>query len=304
MRKVLLALLFIIVFAVHTVSAEFPPYIEFQGPFKSFEFNSKDYNANIDQVKVVIPNDETHTTLIFTTMAGRTITFQITSTKLAMIGYHNVTVNIDGQIYQGDVQKLKGLFENSFTINFDVDTNNQNGSISVDGAVICDYAPFLKYDPVTKVSVSADRDISIVGITGYTLQNYEIIYNESMGDAFTPEEWWDYQTTQGWVGVLINIATGTLLLVQTVVYYFKLLLVDNGVLIFAAWEALVLLDASTRSRDTITFFRRVVRTHVALINFILQVLKWVVEIASQLVNYGSKALGSLVNVLSKLLLKL
>ncbi len=87
-----------------------------------------------------------------------------------------------------------------------------------------------------------------------------------------------------YLGELVAIFEAVYWVVTGVYYYFKLIFVDNGLLTFALFEALVLAWASGTSSNIFTFYRKYIRMHRALFEFLLDIIKGIIEIFHNVID--------------------
>ena len=77
---------------------------------------------------------------------------------------------------------------------------------------------------------------------------------------------------------LLDFASGAYVIVSGFIWYFRLIFIDNGLLTFALFEAFVLAWSAGTSRNIWSFYRKFIRVHVALFEFLMNIIRTVIEI--------------------------
>ncbi|RLF02007.1 MAG: hypothetical protein DRJ64_09830 [Thermoprotei archaeon] len=88
----------------------------------------------------------------------------------------------------------------------------------------------------------------------------------------------------------LDVAGQSVGLVTDVFYWLKFIFIDNGLLFFTLFEALVLAYAALTSWDIFVFFRRYADAHRALFTFIIGIIRATVQIFTSLIQ----AIGSII----------
>jgi len=127
------------------------------------------------------------------------------------------------------------------------------------------------YNPMTKITMISDKEVNVkIGTTDYLsfAEGYIEFQNIQTGNYTDTFTIWN----------LLEFAQGSFVIVSGVVYYFKLIFIDNGLLTFALFEAFALAWSAGTSRNIWSFYRKFIRVHVALFEFLLNVIRTVIEI--------------------------
>ena len=88
----------------------------------------------------------------------------------------------------------------------------------------------------------------------------------------------------------LDVAGQSVELVMGVFYWIKLIFIDNGLLVFTLFEAMTLAYSALQSRDIFQFYRLYIKTHKALFEFIVDMLRKIIQIFTSIVQ----AIGSLI----------
>ena len=132
---------------------------------------------------------------------------------------------------------------------------------------------YLEMKPIRSISINSVNPIKLkIGLLSYQtyVEGWETTEqiahgNQTTSDIFTLDN-------------LLNFVEGSYTLISGFIFYFNLIFIDNGILTFALFESIVLAWSVGTSRSIFTFYRKYIRTHVALFEFLMGIIRTVVDI--------------------------
>lgn len=241
-----------------------------------FQYDAYSDGYFIESVEITVPNDPTNITILFGG-AGNTITITISTDPFASYEKYDVNVYLNNYLIANHTIQnwLGNVFTDTIRVRVSGIGIDFNGFIVSDDSLI----DVIEKDPPRTIEVTSSR---LADIKVYGLQDSSYFQKPETSDPLT--------TAQEYANTMMEIISTSLILITAVFYYFKLILIDNGIIVFGVWESLVLLYASYTSRDIVSFFRRVVRTHREFVEFVIQVIYLLVQIFTSVI----RAIGSLI----------
>ena len=87
-----------------------------------------------------------------------------------------------------------------------------------------------------------------------------------------------------YAGELLDIFDTLYVITSGLIYYFKLIFIDNGLLTFALFESFTLAWAAGTSRNIWSFYRKYIRVHRELFEFLLGFVRGIIGIFAEIVN--------------------
>ena len=133
------------------------------------------------------------------------------------------------------------------------------------------------YSPINRIVLASTKEIDVeIGIVGYNeyLQGLEETINEATGNYTNIYTIWN----------LLEFAHGSFVIISGVVYYFKLIFIDNGLLTFALFEAFTLAWSAGTSRNIWSFYRKYINVHRSLFEFLINLIERVVSIFYKIIQ--------------------
>ncbi len=83
---------------------------------------------------------------------------------------------------------------------------------------------------------------------------------------------------------LLDFAIGAYVIVSGLIWYFRLIFIDNGLLTFGLFEAFVLAWSAGTSRNIWSFYKKFVRVHAALFEFLINLIERVISIFYKIIQ--------------------
>ena len=132
--------------------------------------------------------------------------------------------------------------------------------------------------------VDAFESGNLAGIIGFAGEQASNVGNQVYGAICSAPYVGTYACS------VLDIAGVLVGLVMDTFYWFKFIFVDNGLLFFTLFEALVLAYTALTSRDIFVFFRRYIDVHKAMFSFLVGVVRAIIQIFTSIIQ----AIGSLI----------
>ncbi|WP_456478193.1 hypothetical protein [Geoglobus ahangari] len=191
-----------------------------------------------------------------------------------------IYLEIDGVNASKDVFDPLGT-EKQFLITYSINESNATRLSIICVSDECTFGPFkpgvgkiydtLVLTPIYKVTFASNSPVNAkIGLLPYKgyIEGWKETQKIATGN-YSSE--FDFSN-------LLDFASGAYVIVSGFIWYFRLIFIDNGLLTFALFEAFVLAWSAGTSRNIWSFYRKFIRVHVALFEFLMNIIRTVVEI--------------------------
>lgn len=129
----------------------------------------------------------------------------------------------------------------------------------------------LRYLPIKTVAGNASQDIDLkIGYMTY----------EDLGTYINQV---DNVASGGVIETFLSIWTVASTLISTLIYYFKLIFIDNPILAFIIAEIMILINA-LESRNMAAWWRNIINGHYALFEFLLRIVDIFIDVVSKVLS--------------------
>jgi hypothetical protein len=149
---------------------------------------------------------------------------------------------------------------------------------------ICIPAENLEMNPIWKFSTNANSPIDLkIGLLTYNtyFEGWETTRKYGSGGGERKEEAPDLTH---YLNLVKDFSSKSWSILSGIIWYFNLIFIDNGLLTFGLFEAIVLAWSAGTSRNIFSFYRKYIRTHVSLLRFLMDVIRFVADVVYKIVN--------------------